>query len=549
MTLAKLCFLHYTNSMDEEKTLLKISLGILVLLIAAGALWRVLSYRPSSNGEIRAPLSQVQNAARPTHTAASKQNMVALLEEPASQQAVENVAHKGTVPSSYTVGSVTAVPYPKNRAPVKQTYPNNPSTGKRYVDVNFYDTDTKTPTYRPNSSFRYTTGYVGPQVNFNTSSSDSIQKERASKMLAPYLRPNQQDKARMDAQWNKMFAGLQRAVAKALMPKSKREEMIEKYAAKPAQTQTAQMPGFTGALSPVGEQVAAQKQLMMQQMGQAFGSTAAQQAGGIMDSFAGELAAALNAPNATAAQKEQQVKELTKKYQDKMDKLAEKNQYDKFMAQRTEEINQQKAEFRSQYGSELSDLLGKNLEEEWQEEQKLATQGLPQEDYYTQLAQLRQSKRDERQQLVIKNGQSINPMLEMEKKQAEAYLKDLQTKVENGEIESVARKATFNEIQNMQADVEEKRKGTLSKIKEDPLLGPQAEQEFAPILDDYQEKLNTIYQKELSAEERFNQEKELTKDVNRRLIDKQIEHVEKLDLPEVQKQKILEELRQAYNAI
>ena len=299
----------------------------------------------------------------------------------------------------------------------------------------------------------------------------------------------------------------------------------------------------------MGEQVAAQKQLMMQQMGQAFGSTAAQQAGGIMDSFAGELAAALNAPNTTAEQKNQQVKELAKKYQDKMDKLAEKNQYDKFVAKRTEEINQQKAEFRSQYGGELSEKLGQNLEAEWQEEQKLAMQGLPQEEYYTQLAQLRQSKRDERQQIVLAQGQSINPMLEMEKKQTEAYLKDLQTKVENGEIESVARKATLNEIQNMQADVEEKRKGTLSKIKEDPLLGPQAEQEFAPILDDYQDKLNKLYQKELSVEERFDQEKELTKDVNRRLLDKQTEHIEKLDLPEAQKQKILEELRQAYNAL
>ena len=154
----------------------------------------------------------------------------------------------------------------------------------------------------------------------------------------------------------------------------------------------------------------------MQQMGQAFGSAAAQQAGGVMDSFAAEVSAALNAPNTTPAQKEQQVKELTKKYQDKMDKLAEKNQYDKFVAQRTEEINQQKAEFNSQYGAELGAQLGKNLEEEWQAEQKLAMQNLPMEEYYKQKATLHQTKRDERQKMVLAQGQSVNPMLEWEKK-------------------------------------------------------------------------------------------------------------------------------------
>ena len=227
MTLVKLCFLHYTNSMDEEKTLLKIGLGILVLLIVGVALWRVLAYRPNTAERLYPSTSSAQQTnERSTNLIASDQSMVALLEEPTSEQVVQRMPNKENVPSSYTATPTKAVLYPKNRATAKQTYPGNSSAGKRYVDVNFYDADTKTPTYQPNSTYQRTTGYVGPQANFNTFSSDSMQKERASKMLAPYLRPNQPDKARMDAQWNKMFAGLQRAVAKALMPKSKREEMI-----------------------------------------------------------------------------------------------------------------------------------------------------------------------------------------------------------------------------------------------------------------------------------------------------------------------------------
>lgn len=549
MTLVEFYFLHYTNSMDEEKRSLYVLLGILAVLAVIGACWRVLSYQQGRTNKVGAPYSRTQEIPNPVPARASEQNITELLEEPTYVPVQTNTI----VPSTFSVYQTTpapAVSYPQNRATVKQTYPARSSSGQRYVDTNFYDTNTKASGYQPQTHSYHATGYVGPHVNFNTPSTtaDRMQEER-SKMLAPYLRPNQQDKARMDAQWNKLAAGLERALAKALMPKSKKEEMIEKYSTKPADAQVAQMPGFEGNLAPVGQQIATQKQMMVQQMGRAFGGAAAQQAGGIMDSFAGEVSAALNEPNTTAAQKEQQVKEITKKYQDKMDKLAEKKQYDKFVAQRTEEINQQKAEFRSQYGDELSNKLGKNLEEEWQEEQKLALQNLPMDEYNTKISQLHQNKRNERQQLVLAQGKSINPMLEMEKKQEEKMLKDLQQKVQAGEIESVARKATANEIAQMQADVKVKSKDTLDKIAKDPLLGPQAAQEFKPILDNYQTRLNQLYEQELSIDERQVQEGQLLKRVNRQLLDKQIEIIEKLDIPEAQKQKFLEDLNKAYDVI
>ena len=268
-----------------------------------------------------------------------------------------------------------------------------------------------------------------------------------------------------------------------------------------------------------------------------------------MDSFAGELAGILNAPNLTAAEKEKQVKELTHKYQDKMDKLAQKNQYDKFVAARTEQINQQKEAFRAKYDEQLSDKLGQILEDEWQQEQQLATQNLPVDEYNTKIAQLHQQKRNELQQTVLEQGQSVNPLLEMEKQQEEKALKELQAKVEAGEVESVARAATPNEIKQMQADLKVKSADTLDKIAKDPLLGPKAAEEFKPILDNYQQQLNTLYQQELSVDERRQKEGELLKSVNRQLLDKQIASIEKLDLPEAQKQSILDELNQAYNAL
>ena len=121
--------------------------------------------------------------------------------------------------------------------------------------------------------------------------------------------------------------------------------------------------------------------------------------------------------------------------------------------------------------------------------------------------------------------------------------------MEAGEVESVARAATPNELKQMQADLKVKSADTLDKIAKDPLLGPKAAEEFKPILDTYQQQLNQLYQQELSIDERRQQESKLLKDVNRQLLDKQIDSIEKLDLPEAQKQHILDELNQAYNAI
>lgn len=550
MTLVEKCNLQYTISMNENNKGLKGLLGILALLVVLGALWRVLSYQPGGTTQLarpatyHAPASSVGEKVLPQNETVNE-----LLEDPTPAVRSIPTTSNGIQLPTQNIQLQNPVAYPQYRASAKQAYPAHATQGTRYVEQNFYSPDAKTPSTQPSNAMYTASNYVGPQVNFNTSASTRVQEERA-RMLAPYLRPNRQDKARMDAQWNKMVAALERAIAKALAPKSKKEEMIEKYAAKPEEVASVpQIPGFAGQLAPVGEQIALQKRAMMQSMGNAFGGAAAQQAGGIMDSFAGEVAAALNNPSMTAEQKEKKVQEVTKKYQDKMDKLAQKNQYDKFVTERTEQINEQKEAFQAKYDEQLSNKLGQILDEEWQQEQQLATQNLPLEEYNTKISQLHQQKRNERQQAVLEQGQSVNPLLEVEKQQEEKELKKLQAKVEAGEVESVARAATPNELKQMQADLKVKSADTLDKIAKDPLLGPKAAEEFKPILDTYQQQLNQLYQQELSIDERRQQESKLLKDVNRQLLDKQIDSIEKLDLPEAQKQHILDELNQAYNAI
>lgn len=540
--------------MNEERTSLKMILGVLAVLAMLGAVWRIVSYQPGNSKKPNAPAHHelTTRPAQVTQPHPQTEKMQELLAENPTPAKTVNwpTSGPGVSEKGQLFPTKTAYPVP-NRTAGKRTYPTQGVASNRYVDTNFYSPDTKTPTSQLGVPTYQSAGFVGPQANFQSDGFSRVQEERAS-MLAPYLRPNRQEKARMDAQWNKLAAALERAIAKALMPKSKQAQGSQMQTAQAAGAAGAiplQTVGFDGPLAPVGEQLALQKRQMMQQMGHAFGQGAAQQTGNIMDSYAGEIAAALQAENSTPEQKEQQVKQITKKYQDKMDKLAEKNQYDKYMAQRTAEMNEQKEAFRSRYDAELSAKLGQNLEEEWQEEQKLAMQNLPMDEYNTRMSQLHQTKRNERHQLVSAQGKSINPLLELEKQREEKALKELKEKVANGEIESVTRKATPNEMQQMQTDLRIKSQDTLDRIAKDPLLGPQAAAEFKPILDTYQARLNQLYQQELSIDERQEQEAQLLKGVNRQLLDKQIEYIEKSNLSEAQKQKILEDLSQAYNSI
>ncbi len=546
MTLVKLSLLHYTKSMDEERRSLYVLLGILAVLAVIGACWRVLSYQSGTAGKTSLPHRAVQAV---SHTqdgqnVLPKENISELLEESAFVPSQADVQEPRALPAYETTPS-PVVPYPQNRATPKKVYVGNPPAGKRYVDVNFYDKDTKTPTQQPQTTSYQTRGHASPQVNFNTSSAQRVQEER-TRALAPYLRPNQQDKARMNERWSKLYAALQRAVAKALTPKSKREEMIEKYAVKSEETKALEASGFAGPFAAVGQQLATQKQFMVQEMGRAFGEAAAQQAGGIMDSFAGEVAAVLNSPNTTAEQKEQQIQKLTQKYQDKMDKLAEKNQYDKFVADRIEQDNKQKEELGNIY-PEQREQIGQLIDQMREKDLALATQNLPREEYFNQLAQNEQKRRNGIQQIVVQGGKSVQELHQWEQAKDKEYLKTLAALEEKGEIQSVATVASADDKKNTQAGIDTQRGEDLAGIAE--TFGEQAKAEAKALWDSYEQKLHQIDNQKLSPLERAELKQKATDELNRQRADFFIQKIQDMAIPDEQKQEEIAQLRKLYNAI
>lgn len=525
--------------MNQERNWLRIGLYFLGALAVLAALLRVLAYTPARQAA----------SGRPTEPTRFKTSAVQPA-RPSAPAALEELLPEGSVPlspqaqqpvaASYPHASQAALRYPRGRASDKQIYPGkrqSHSAYPRYVQTNFYSPDDKSAAvpYTPSVAGGATSG------SFASSTWQAQIKEERARMLAPYLRPNRKEKEKMDAQWNKFSAAIDRAVAQALHPKSKKEAMLAKYA--PAQAGQAQT-AAAGPFAPVMQAVSAQKQEVVQSFGSAFGSAAARQAGGLMDSFASEVSQALNTPDATAQQTSQRIKELAKKYQKEMDNLAQKSQYEKFVAQRVAQDAKQKEELGALYPDEkaqISQLIDQTREKDL----ALATQNLSREEYFNQLAQNNQALRSGIGQLLAQGGKSSQGFQQWEQGQTQQYLEQLNRLEETGQIQSVARVANADEKQHTQSEVSTQSK----RIKEEisAAFGAQAMADFEPILNHYQQVRNRIDEAELSPAEREAQKAKAVKEANRQVIDQAIRHVEKLDIPAEQKQKKLEELRAAYN--
>lgn len=536
--------------MNEDKTLLKIGLAIVAVLAVLGALWRVLSYQSIAPTSVNK--TTVSSAyAEPQKVEGSTQTFNALKEQELLEEfvpAVQTPSYEGGKRATPMYRANQPVPYPQNRASAKQIYPSAASTAMPYTGGTSYDTYSNVSTSSTRGTPYFSSGYVGPQANFNFSQT-RLQEERA-RMLAPYLRPNKQEKARMDAQWNKLAAALERAIAKALMPKSQKEEMLAKYAPKSSQTNAPQMPGFTGELAPVGQQLAMQKQSVMQSMGQAFGGGAAQAAGSLMDSFAMEVAQALNVPGGSAEQKAQQVKQISQKYQDKMDKLAEKNQYDKFVAQRTAEMNQEKAALRSQYQEpELNQKFAQIYDQYWQKEQELManSRNMSPDEYYQQVSLAGYEKHHQLEDAVRKAGQSLEGLHKLEEEQAQKALEDLKNKEEQGQVISVERAYTEAQKKGIDAHLNKEQTDMLDALTK--MYGEENKNDFEQLLKAYQQQVMQSAEQELSPAQHQAKEMQLVKEFNRQLIDLRIEKTKQLNITDEQKQAIIEKLRQDYNSI
>ena len=263
----------------------------------------------------------------------------------------------------------------------------------------------------------------GPGV-YRPTVEEQMQAER-NRAFAPFMTavPKEQQK-RLETQLKGLSSGIDRAVAKALLPKSKKDANIEKYLQRNASPQAV----AAGPFAPVLDQVAAQKSGVVNSMGQTFGPQAAQEASKVMDSFQNEMTSAVTAPGQTPQQIAQKVKEVTKKYEQKLQKMTQDNGFKKFEQERIAKDNLLKEEIGKQYGSEIAALASEKIDAARAKDMQLARQGLPAEEYYKQQLANQRDRRKALEDIILKNGKSTKGLFaaedEVERKDIEQKLQD-----------------------------------------------------------------------------------------------------------------------------
>lgn len=248
------------------------------------------------------------------------------------------------------------------------------------------------------------------------------ERERA---FSPFMAAmNKEQHKKLESQLKGLSSGIDRAVARALLPKSKKDANIEKYLQRNASPEAA----AAGPFAPVLEQVAAQKAGVVNSMGQAFGPQAAKEAGQVMNSFQQEMSAAVTAPGQTPQQIADKVKAVTQKYEQKLQKMTEDNGFRQFEQERLAKDNLLKQELAKQYGADFAALAGEKIDAAREKDMLLARQGLPAEEYYKQQLANQRERRKAIEDLLAQSGKSTKGLFaaedEVERRDVEQKLKD-----------------------------------------------------------------------------------------------------------------------------
>lgn len=337
---------------------------------------------------------------------------------------------------------------------------------------------------------------------------EAIRRERAN-AFAPYLAGANKDKQKqLSKQLETLSSGLDRAIAKALLPKSKKDANIEKYLQR-----NSSRGASAGPFAPVLDQVAAQKDSVVQSMTQAYGKQAGAQAGRMMDSFQKEMASAVNAPGQTQQQIANKVREVANKYQQKLEKMSQDNGFRQFEQERLTKDNQLKEALAKQYGSQIAGEAAQAIDAARAKDMQLARQGLPAEEYYKQQLENQRVRRGQIEKVIHQHQMPLDGLRKIEDgMQMEEVQKQLADE-EGGKVLPRKHKMTDAQLNAVRGDLQQQRNSLVGNAQQ--IYGEAGAREIDALLQKYQQDyMELANNQEISAAEFDKKAMELRLKVN-----------------------------------
>lgn len=274
-------------------------------------------------------------------------------------------------------------------------------------------------------------GYpVGKGVSGNHTFTPGVYRpsteERASGIMAPYMKGIRKEQAAALAkQLDGLSSRVERAIYQAMLPKSKKDANIEKYLRRHGK-QTA------SPLAGVAEQVAAQKEAVVSSMKEIYGASAAGDAGQIMDDYQKELAAVSNQPGKSLEELASATRAVNEKYNNKLQDLSKKEGLKQFEKDKISQDTALQQDLAKAYGANVAGQMGKTLQEYRQKELELAQENLSPAEYYKRQLELQRERRKALEKELLANNLSLDGLIDAEDRLEEEQLKAEQANEESG---------------------------------------------------------------------------------------------------------------------
>ena len=262
------------------------------------------------------------------------------------------------------------------------------------------------------SSFGGKGGYTpaGPALTGTTAAADDYRhdNEKRQNALASYT-PQQtwQQQQKMNSQLKGFSAGIERAIAQAMLPKSKRQQNIEKYLNR-SRGQAAQMDNQVygaetkqagGAAEQVLRQLAAQSQNIVNDMRSSYGDKAAEGAQSIMNDFQKEMADTLNAPG-DPQEKQIRAHAVNNKYNEKLQQYNRQQGLAKLAEQLQQEDEKYLQKLAQAYGPETEAAARAKLDANRAKKMEVYSQYQSEADYTRQLLALEEQRQKDLEEVV-----------------------------------------------------------------------------------------------------------------------------------------------------
>ncbi len=261
--------------------------------------------------------------------------------------------------------------------------------------------------------------------------------DAANEAILSYM-GNKKDRRKQEALRRQMAgisSAIDRAVARAMAPKSKRATMVEKYTRGGGPEAVSQQGGPFGS---VLSQIESQKSSVVNGMASNFGASAGRKAGNIMDNFRKEAAATANRKDLTQQQKGDAIRKINRKYQRQLGQLAHDETFNKIEAEQRRENEEYLTLLRDKFNPETEAAARTVLDDFTAKKMALMKEGLPAAEYQEKYLKLKQESDDKVKEAVFQHNQTDpnagRTLNEINTQNAHKQLEKQKEDVESGKV-------------------------------------------------------------------------------------------------------------------